>query len=55
MVFILNAFDIFVLQTFIRKYSAGYPDDMQFIKDRVMLTLKLFDKIDPEKVGIFWQ
>ncbi len=37
----------------VRKYSSECPDDFQFIKDRVMLCLRLFDKIDPEKVAHF--
>merc|ERR1711973_334068 len=34
----------------VRNYGGAYPMDLQFITDRVMLVLKLYDKINPEKV-----
>merc|ERR1712142_460562 len=34
----------------IRHYGGDYPLDLQFITDRVLLVLKLYDKINPEKV-----
>ena len=33
-----------------RQYSAEYPVDIAMIKDRVLLVLKLYDKINPEKL-----
>ena len=33
-----------------RSYSHEYPVDIQMIKDRVLLVLRLYDKINPEKV-----
>ena len=35
-----------------RSYSHDAPLTIQFISDRVLLVLKLYDKIDPEKVYI---
>ena len=34
----------------VRSYSSEYPVDIQMIKDRVLLVLRLYDKINPEKV-----
>ncbi|VDP04945.1 unnamed protein product [Soboliphyme baturini] len=33
-----------------RSYSSGRPLTLKTVNDRVMLVLRLFDKIDPEKV-----
>ena len=34
----------------VRSYSHDYPLDIQMIKDRILLVLRLYDKINPEKV-----
>ena len=34
----------------VRQYSAKPPLTLNFIRDRVLLVLKLYDKIDPTKV-----
>ena len=36
-----------------RNYSSEYPVDIQMIKDRVLLVLRLYDKINPDKVTFF--
>ncbi|KAF6024285.1 mtacp1 [Bugula neritina] len=36
----------------VRYYGAGPPLDRQSIGDRILLNLKLFDKVDPEKVTL---
>jgi len=36
----------------IRHYSAGEPLSLELIRDRVLLVLKLFDKIDPNKLTV---
>lgn len=38
-------------QVQIRSYSEKEPLTIQFITDRVLLVLKLYDKVNPEKVG----
>ena len=35
------------------QYAAEWPLDIKQIGDRVMLTLKLYDKINPETVSYF--
>ena len=49
---------IFDFQTIVRRYSSEYPVDIQMIKDRVLLVLRLYDKINPDKVnfyfGVIW-
>lgn len=35
---------------FVRHYSAAEPLTLEFIRDRVLLVLKLYDKVDPNKV-----
>jgi NADH dehydrogenase (ubiquinone) 1 alpha/beta subcomplex 1, acyl-carrier protein len=39
-----------LLQT--RNYSAKEPLTLQLVKERVLLVLKLYDKVNPEKVII---
>merc|ERR1711997_497754 len=36
----------------VRHYGDAYPLDLKMINDRVILVLKLYDKIDPEKVAL---
>ncbi|XP_053670674.1 acyl carrier protein, mitochondrial isoform X1 [Anopheles nili] len=36
----------------IRKYSAKEPLTLQLIKERVLLVLKLYDKVNPEKLSL---
>lgn len=33
-----------------RSFSDDYPQDIAMIRDRILLVLKLYDKIDPEKL-----
>ena len=43
------------IQTFLqqkRNYGHEYPVDIQMIKDRVLLVLRLYDKINPDKVTL---
>ena len=42
--------DKFIQQ--VRAFGGDYPVDFQMIKDRVLLVLKLYDKIDPEKLTV---
>ncbi|CAG7729585.1 unnamed protein product [Allacma fusca] len=37
---------------FIRFYSHEAPLTLEFIRDRVLLVLKLYDKVDPEKLTV---
>ena len=36
----------------VRSYSSEYPVDIQMIKDRCLLVLRLYDKINPEKLTL---
>ncbi|XP_058129082.1 acyl carrier protein, mitochondrial isoform X1 [Anopheles ziemanni] len=36
----------------VRKYSAKEPLTLQLIKERVLLVLKLYDKVNPEKLSL---
>ncbi|XP_058066905.1 acyl carrier protein, mitochondrial isoform X1 [Anopheles bellator] len=36
----------------VRKYSAKEPLTIQLIKERVLLVLKLYDKVNPEKLSL---
>lgn len=44
-------------QIMVRNYSAGPPLSLELIRDRVILVLQLYDKINPEKVApmVFFQ
>ena len=51
----VNTFQVVPQPKFIQKvrqYSAEYPVDIAMIKDRVLLVLKLYDKINPEKMTV---
>ncbi|CAL8074313.1 unnamed protein product [Orchesella dallaii] len=37
---------------FVRNYSAAEPLTLEFIRDRVLLVLKLYDKVDPIKLTV---
>lgn len=39
----------------VRQYSAKPPLTLNFIRDRVLLVLKLYDKIDATKVSTYLQ
>ncbi|XP_012258952.2 acyl carrier protein, mitochondrial isoform X1 [Athalia rosae] len=36
----------------VRQYSGGVPHTLELIQDRVLLVLKLYDKIDPSKLDL---
>jgi len=51
----VNTFQVITQPKFIqqvRQFSEEYPVDIAMIKDRVLLVLKLYDKINPEKLTV---
>lgn len=38
----------------VRHYSAAEPLSLEMIRDRILLVLKLYDKVDVGKVGKSW-
>ena len=48
--FLVPSFTQQTTTSLVRSYSSEYPVDIQMIKDRCLLVLRLYDKINPEKV-----
>ncbi|BES97634.1 Acyl carrier protein, mitochondrial [Nesidiocoris tenuis] len=42
----------FLVEAPVRGYSGGEPQSLELIRERVLLVLKLYDKIDPSKLKL---